>query len=198
MKFIRSNKPSSLSDEELITEFRLTGNKKSIANLFERYAHLVFGVCMKYLKDQDAAQDAAMEIFEKLFSDLQKHEVKYFKSWLYMVTKNHCLMQLRQEQSLRKKRIDFHKDESQLVEIHDEWHLEKIAAEIHLENLSAAIQKLNAEQKTCIELFYLREKSYQEIAEQTGFSLMSVKSFIQNGKRNLKIFLLTLNEQRID
>jgi RNA polymerase sigma-70 factor (ECF subfamily) len=55
--------------------------------------------------------------------------------------------------------------------------------------LEEAIQELSEEQKLCVNLFYLQKKSYQQITDRTGFTLMQVKSYIQNGKRNLKIIL---------
>ena len=197
MKFLRSGLKSSRSDEELIQQFRESGDKKIISTLFERYIHLVFGVCMKYLKDEDESKDAALEIFEKLSSDLQKHGVAYFKSWLYMVAKNHCLMKLRHAQSVFKKNNEYRKDEMAVVEYFPDGHQEKLETEYRIEQLDQAITELNPEQKQCIELFYLQEKSYVEIAEITGFTMMKVKSYIQNGKRNLKILLTQKNEQRI-
>jgi len=58
-----------------------------------------------------------------------------------------------------------------------------------LQQLPNAISNLNTEQRLCINLFYLKEKCYEEISMQTGYSLKQVKSYIQNGKRNLKIYL---------
>lgn len=197
MKFIKSGNKSELTDAELIEQFRVEGDKNFVVILFDRYAHLVFGVCMKYLKDEDASKDASMEIFEKLFIDLEKHKIQHFKSWLYMVSKNHCLMQLRQFQAATKKMHEMQKDESAIMESGTEQHLEKVEKEIQFDNLSLAISELKEEQKTCVELFYLKEKSYQEIAERTGYSMMQVKSNIQNGKRNLKIILSKLNEKKI-
>jgi RNA polymerase sigma factor (sigma-70 family) len=61
--------------------------------------------------------------------------------------------------------------------------------EINLSNLNEALKSLAEKQRICVELFYLQEKSYNEVAEITGFTMNEVKSFIQNGKRNLKIYL---------
>lgn len=58
-----------------------------------------------------------------------------------------------------------------------------------LKDLEEAMQHLKKEQKTCIRMFYLQRKSYQSIAEETGFNLLQVKSYIQNGKRNLRLLL---------
>jgi RNA polymerase sigma-70 factor (ECF subfamily) len=53
--------------------------------------------------------------------------------------------------------------------------------------LEKCIETLGDEQKQCVKLFYLQEKCYKEITESTGFDMNKVKSYIQNGKRNLKI-----------
>ncbi len=182
---------NSLQDNELVLKYKQTGDNTCVGVLFERYTHLVFGVCMKYLKDEDESQDALMHIFEKLLTDLKKHEIAQFKGWLHSVAKNHCLMFLRSRQSELKKKTELKKDSLVLMESGDELHLtsEKDKKEVLLNNLEQGIQQLKEEQKICVELFYLHEKCYQEIAQSTGYSMNEVKSYIQNGKRNLKIFL---------
>jgi RNA polymerase sigma factor (sigma-70 family) len=176
------------SDIELIAHYKEKGDNTIVGVLFERHTHLVFGVCMKYLKDEDAAADAVMQVFEKLLADLKKHTVDNFKGWLYMVTKNHCLMHLRGEKSLREKKKEFKKDAPVLMESSYVLHLEKEnTKETSLSMLEECISKLNEKQKISVELFFLKEKCYQEVADETGFSMNDVKSFIQNGKRNLKI-----------
>lgn len=188
MLFFKSNKNKELSDSELIQKYKESGNNHFVATLFDRYSHLVFGLCLKYLKDKDESKDAVLEIFEKLMTDLKAHEVKSFKSWLYMVAKNYCLMQLREQQAMQKKEDDFqwsansNIDFSLVHNVHDE-------KEQKLKLLEEALRMLNNEQRTCIELFYIQEKCYSEVAAITGFDLNQVKSYIQNGKRNIKIIL---------
>ena len=161
-----------------------------IGILYKRYAHLVLGLSIKYLKDEDEAKDAVMHIFEKLMSDLLKYEVQYFKSWLYTFSKNHCLMVLRTKQSRLGKEIDLQIHASSFMETETNLHLNTYETrEGEYNALDKAMGELNNEQRKCIELFYLKEKSYQEIAQSTGYTLNEVKSFIQNGKRNLKIKL---------
>lgn len=176
------------SDIELVQKFRKTQDNTVVGVLFERYTHLVFGVCMKYLKNKDEAQDAVMHIFEKLIVDLKKHTVENFKAWLYMVAKNHCLMQLRSGQSQLKKDKELKKDYPIVMETNYSLHLDnENNKEKELTDLEKCIEKLNEKQKLSVELFFLQEKCYQEVAEITGCSMNDVKSFIQNGKRNLKI-----------
>ena len=178
-----------LSDEVLVKSYRQNGDMALLGELYQRYTGLVFGVCMKYLKDEDDSKDAAMQIFEKLTISLKKHEVNNFRSWLHVLTKNHCLMWLRAEKNRHRKDIqdiNLEKDVEFVYYLHhnDENHTEE-----DLENLKIAINSLPDGQKQCIELFYLQEKCYKEIVGITGFELKKVKSYIQNGRRNLKNYL---------
>lgn len=169
----------------MVRAFQTTHHNKYIGVLFDRYGHLVFGVCLKYLKDTDESKDAVSQIFEKLMTDLLRMEITNFKSWLYMVSKNYCLMQLRKSKPEEKKDISILENR-----ISEDDELDKIELkEAQLNELTAAIKELSLEQQTCIELFYLQEKSYDEVAILTGYELKKVKSYIQNGKRNLKIKL---------
>lgn len=149
--------------------------------------HLVYGLCLKYLKDRDASQDAVMDIYETVSSKLKTMEVSHFKSWLYMVSKNHCLM------ILRKNNPEVNSEF--FMESQDAMHLkeEKIALENDLEALDECIEALKEEQKDCVKLFFIEKNSYQEVTDQTGIELKKVKSHIQNGKRNLKICLESKN-----
>ncbi len=179
-----------LSDNELIAEYKKSGDKNLVGELYERYTRFVFLVSMKYLKDEDLSKDAVMQIFEKLFDDLKKHDIQNFKAWLHVVTKNFCLLHLRGETYKTKKTTEYKKEQPKLMENDAVLHLEtENENERKLSQLSDAINELNEEQKLCVDLFYLQEKSYNEIADTTGFTLNQVKSYIQNGKRNLKNLL---------
>lgn len=185
---MENHQHTSSTDNELLANFYSSHDNKWLGILFQRYTLLLFGVCMKYLKNEEEAKDAVQQVFMKALTELEKYKVDYFKSWIYMVAKNHCLMKLRDHPGkhmaeLSDKMIHTLQEEENELK----WtHLEK---EHTLETLSASLQELSEEQKCCVILFYLEKKSYQEIAGQTGFSLMQVKSYIQNGKRNLKILL---------
>ena len=185
------------SDLELISRFKDTKDNSIIGELFTRYTHLVFGVCMKYLMDEDDSKDAVMHIFEKLPEDLRKHEITYFKGWIHSVAKNHCLMELRNKSNKHNKNEEFARDYDLIMETDYQMHLDGVnEKEQELTNLEEAIKELKDEQRICIELFYLQEKSYQEVAEETGYDLNKVKSCIQNGKRNLKILMTAENERQ--
>lgn len=183
---------NNLSDVDLVSEYQKDGNKAIVGILYKRYSHLVLGLCMKYLRSLDEAEDMVIHVFTKLLEDLAKHQIEYFKSWLYTYSKNHCLMHLRSAQVRIKKELEYKENIKLLVESDDELHQNITKKEVVLTALELAIEELTHEQKICIKLFYLRQKSYQEIVDETGYSLNNVKSFIQNGKRNLKIKLINL------
>ncbi len=172
----------SLSDKELLTRYRKTGNRKYLAIVFERYMHLVYGLCLKYLKSREDSQDAVMDIFERLTDILRNEEVNYFKSWLYTVSKNHCLVQLR-----RHKEIVSMDENFMELDHYDHPNGEADELEQNLKKLEKCIETLKDEQKKCISMFFLQKKSYAVISSSTKLKLNEVKSFIQNGKRNLKI-----------
>jgi RNA polymerase sigma-70 factor (ECF subfamily) len=179
-----------LSDSELVEQFKADGNQMLIGELFRRYRHLVYGVCMKYLADEDESQDVQMQVFEKLLTDLHRHEISQFKGWLYAVARNECLMYLRSRKSKRLHEQELQKDLAGFMETETPVHPDGVTEqEWLLRQMENGLQHLNEQQRNCIELFYLQKKSYQQVADQTGYSLTEVKSHIQNGKRNLKILL---------
>ena len=183
-----SGKHQKISDEELLEKYRLSGNLDLLGELFSRYMHLVYGVSLKYFKDRDEAQDAVMNIFEKLVADLPKHEVQNFKSWLYVLTKNHCLMEIRSKKS-SDRRLEGLKIEQEFMESEYNMHPIDREEEFLSDALKDCIEKLKSEQKQCIELFYYKKLCYQEVAEKLNMDEKKVKSYLQNGKRNLKICL---------
>ncbi|CAN5437233.1 sigma-70 family RNA polymerase sigma factor [soil metagenome] len=184
----------NLSDNDLVLRFKETGDNLCIGELFSRYRHLVFGVCMKYLQDEDESQDVQMQVFEKLLRDLQRHSIEQFKGWLYTVTKNECLMYIRSRKSKRLNNQELKKDLSGLMESEIAMHPEGITDTEHqLREMEDSMEGLGENQRRCLELFYLELKCYKEVSEITGFSLNEVKSFIQNGKRNLKLLMSKRN-----
>ncbi|MEN8201426.1 MAG: sigma-70 family RNA polymerase sigma factor [Bacteroidota bacterium] len=183
-----SGKHKEISDKDLLDTYRKTSSLEVLGELYARYMHLVYGVSLKYFGDRSDAQDAVMHIFEKLVEDLPRHEVRNFKSWLYVLTKNHCLMEIRSKKS-SDQRLEGLKIEQEFMESADELHPMDREDEIIEKALKECIEKLKSEQKQCIELFYYQKLCYQEIAEKLGINEKKVKSYLQNGKRNLKICL---------
>lgn len=191
--FFKRKKNNPHTDSELIELYKSSLDLIYTGELFQRYSHLVFGICMKYLKNEEESRDAVMNIFEKLIEDLKKHEINNFKSWLHTVARNHCLMFLRSKQKVH---MTSEENAIEVMEFSYGLHQDKEPQlEVKLGNLDDCIKKLIEEQKICVELFYLEEKCYKEITELTNYSLNEVKSYIQNGKRNLKNCLSKKDEQ---
>lgn len=177
-----------LSDEELILQNKARPNNKTLAVIYERYGHLVLGSCMKYLKNIQEAEDMTSSIFEKLPEKILQHEIRYFKSWLYQMSKNECLMKL------RKKKV-YTQDVNEQMLSSDEQEDDKVEKEVQIKQLEVALDELKDKQKECVVLFYLEELSYQEISDRLNLDIKTVKSQIQNGKRNLKIKLEKSHEE---
>ena len=183
-----SGKHPNRTDEELLRQFDRNGSLDTLGELYSRYMHLVDGVSLKYLGNREDARDAVMQIFEKLILDLPGQEVRNFKSWLYVLTKNFCLMQIRSKKSSSGK-LEGYKIEQEFMESEPEMHpLDREDQSVE-DALKDCIEQLKHEQKKCIELFYYQKLCYQEIAENLDLSEKKVKSYLQNGKRNLKICL---------
>lgn len=179
---------SNLNDSELIDRFRYSHNNQYVGELYLRYAHLVLGLCIKYYKDTDLAQDATMNIFELLLHELKRHKIDHFKSWLYTVSKNYCLQELRKTQTQLKKDDAYAVFYAETMELDDSLHL-NTKKELLLTEMEQALNQIKYNQRLCLKMFYLDGKSYADISKELDFSLKDVKSNIQNGKRNLKIIL---------
>ena len=182
---VKTNRYDSLSDNELLVNYHQSKDPQWIGILLERYTLLLLGVCMKYLKNEEEAKDAVQQVFLKVLTEVTKYKIDFFKSWLYMVAKNHCLMNLRAQQGKHMKELS----EEAAIEQHETDRNDLLANEKTYLLLEQSVHELNVEQKQCVTLFYLEKKSYQQITEATGFNLMQVKSHIQNGKRNLRMLL---------
>ena len=182
---MNKSKYQHISDTELLNRFNAGHDNEWLGILLERYTILLLGVSMKYLKNEEEAKDAVQQVFLKAIDELHKYKVVYFKSWIYMIAKNYCLMKLRS-----KGRFSAEINENTLTTAAEPDEKNNyIEKDKTLDDLAGALQQLNKEQQLCVTLFYLEKKSYQEISQQSSFNIMQVKSHIQNGKRNLKIIM---------
>ncbi|MDL2244619.1 sigma-70 family RNA polymerase sigma factor [Parabacteroides sp. OttesenSCG-928-J18] len=180
--FKRNN--AKLTDEQLLAAYKRTGNSDYFGTLYNRYTPLLYGVCLKYLNNAERAEDAVMELFEQLLPKVNQYEIAVFRTWLHTVVKNHCLQILRKESRAIIADIDIDRMESDdIMYLLDE---EETDSE-RLEMLRHCLDKLPEEQKQSITLFFMDDMSYADIVDSTGYTLSRVKSYIQNGKRNLKI-----------
>lgn len=180
--FLRRKIQQQASDEALVAQLR-RGDRNALGDLWDRYAHLLFGVGMKYLKDVERSKDEVVELFTGLPELLARHEVERFRPWVHTVMRNRCLMALRNERHVRGT-PDLGATDPEADTMN-----EQMLREAGLEQLEKAIEQLNDGQRTCIRLFYLQHKSYQQVAEQTAFAIDQVRSHLQNGRRNLRIIL---------
>lgn len=184
MPFLQQHTKQEADDASLVREYKETGRLEVLAALYERYMDLVYGVCLKYL-DDDSAKDAVMQIFEELIPKVKQHDIQAFRGWLHVLARNHCLMKIRKA-GTRGRIVAL--EEDGFMESEHNYHPDSgNGLEDNLQAMERCMEKLPAEQKTSVDLFYLQEKSYREVAEITGFDMTKVKSYIQNGKRNLKI-----------
>jgi RNA polymerase sigma factor (sigma-70 family) len=180
--FLKDIRDSQKADQELVSQYKRDGDIRILGELYQRYMDLIYAVCLKYLKEPAGAQDAVMGIFEDLVNKLRKHEVTYFKGWLYTVAKNYCLMQLRSQKQMPVSYVP------EFMQLTENPHLETVfEKELNLNQLTKCIDGLSPDQKQTVQLFYLEQKSYKEIAGITRMDWNKVRSLVQNGRRNLKI-----------
>ncbi|MFT3911992.1 MAG: sigma-70 family RNA polymerase sigma factor [Ferruginibacter sp.] len=181
MAFLK-NILSTAPDDELVTQYKATGDMKLLSDLYQRYMDLVYGVCLKYMSEPENAKDCVINIFEELVTKVKKYEIENFKAWLYQLAKNHCLMKIRANKNKPRK------VNHEFVHLEENVHLNGVfEKEAHFEKMEYCLGQLVDEQRQVIELFYLKEKCYKSIADITGLDANKVRSFIQNGRRNLKI-----------
>lgn len=189
MIFFKKIQFHKLSDAELVKQYLQHGKSEYVGELFSRYSHLIYGVCLHYLNNRSDAKDAVLSIFERLIKDIQVHEITNFKAWLHTVSRNFCLVQIRgRNRSSIRNHIFSDQYENELVYQPD---FEISKEDKDYDEVYAAIKELNKEQQLCIDMFFLQNKSYNDIVSCTGYTHDQVKSYIQNGKRNLKNLLIS-------
>jgi RNA polymerase sigma factor (sigma-70 family) len=186
LRFLKTIYGGGKTDKQLVAAFKENGDIRYLSELYQRYMELVFGVCLKYLRDGEKSKDAVMDIFEELNRKLKQHEVDNFKAWLQVLARNYCLMQLRTPKNLQTSEFN---PEFMQSAAQDHLENEVLEREAGFERLEDCLGQLAPDQKQAIELFFVQKKCYNEIAGLTGFEWNKVRSHIQNGKRNLKICL---------
>lgn len=177
------------SDEELLKHYKESGDKKIFADLFKKYVSVVYGTCLFYLQDKDEAQDATMQLFEKLMLDINSRDIANFKGWLSFVVRNHCISIIRKNKTAFKHNKSYYEFELEDSNYDTEEKIASVSDNVLLEKMAECMPKLKEKQRLCVELFYLKNKSYQEISVEMSLTLNEIKSHIQNGKRNLKLLI---------
>jgi RNA polymerase sigma-70 factor (ECF subfamily) len=192
---ISGNKRIQKSDEDLLKEFRTSGDPEPLGELYSHYMHLVYGVCLKYFRDREESKDAVMQIFEKLINEIPVHDIENFRNWLYVVTRNYCLMEIRSRKS-HNERMQEWMNETMFMENGQDLHpIDSDGYDVD-KALEDCIERLKDEQRLCIRQFYFDNKCYKEIAVNLDLDEKKVKSHLQNGKRNLKLCLEEKNERK--
>jgi len=185
------------SDKELLQEYKITGDKQVIGEFYRRYMKFTFFICLKYLQNSEQSEEAVMQIFEKLFEDLKRFDIDNFKPWLHSVARNHCMLMHRANSYAIKRNEELKKDSTVFMESDDDLYLDtEKDNEMKLKFMKECLEILKLQQKECIQYFYIEQKCYQEVSEITGYNMKKVKSYIQNGKRNLKNCIEGKYEQR--
>lgn len=182
-------KKEYVSDEALLLDFRQSGDKDLFAELFKKHVTTVYGTCLFYLQDKDEAQDATMILFEKMLLDIGTREINNFKAWLGFVVRNHCISLIRKKKTVNKNLKSYYEFELEDSSYETEEKIQSVSDDVLLQEMKSCLPKLKERQRICVEQFYLHNKSYQDIANETGYNLNEVKSHIQNGKRNLKLLI---------
>lgn len=182
MKLLTPTHSTNIEDNVLLERYAQSGNLELLGELYSRHTELVYYVCLRYFKDEEKSKDAVMQIFEELIDKVSRQEIKDFPKWLYVVSKNHCLMDIRSRKN--KQEISLEEFVEYPLKVHQEENYADKEERISL--MERCMDKLPKKQKISIDLFFLNEKCYKEIVDTTGFSMKEVKSYIQNGKRNLK------------
>lgn len=184
MLFFKRHRAEELSDDELLVKLKETGDSSHFEQLYERYIPMIYGLCLKYLQNPEKSQDAVMDIYENISPKIGNYEIAIFKNWLYSVVKNHCFHILREDKKTIV--VDFDSNlmesDSVLTLLNDEANRDEKE-----EALNKCIEQLPDPQRISVIKFFFEDKSYADIVDETGYHLKSVKSYIQNGKRNLKI-----------
>ena len=186
------NKKVNKTDEDLIAAYKQSGDKNVFADLFKNHVNIIYGTCLFYLQDKDEAKDEVMNIFEKLLLDLKQNDIKNFKAWLSFVVRNHCISVIRKRNTATKNIKGYYDYEYKETTYETELKIESVSEDRLIDNMKECLSQLKETQRQCIELFYLQNLSYQQVSELTAYEINEVKSYIQNGKRKLKLLIEAL------
>ena len=186
------NKKVNKTDEDLLAAYKESGDKNVFADLFKNHVNTIYGTCLFYLQDKDEAKDEVMNVFEKLLLDLKQNDIKNFKAWLSFVVRNHCISVIRKKNTAFKNVKSYYDYEHKETTYETELKIETVSDDKLMERMQECLSQLKETQRKCIELFYLKDLSYQQISELTGYEINEVKSYIQNGKRKLKLMIEAL------
>ncbi len=162
------------------------GEEEPFQVLFERYGELVFGYCVKLLKDRERAEDASQEAWVKIIKNANKYECQgKFRAWLLQITRNTCFSLFR---DLKKNRTEDVSDH-EIEDMSQKSILDLMSAEENKAKLKKCIEDLPENQRLALLVWMTEDKSYEEIAEHMQTSVSAVKSLLFRSRQSLKEML---------
>lgn len=175
-------------DDIILVEATLKGSRPAFQLLVERYQHFVFTVAFKILRSREEAEEAAQDVFVKVYKTLNSYEKKSkFSTWLYTVTYRTAIDIARKKQLL----TDSIDDDTIFLQIETAAHnpLEEVQQSDLQAQLQLAIKQLRSEDAALITLFYLNEKTVKEISEITGLTETNIKTKLHRTRELLRAHL---------
>jgi RNA polymerase sigma-70 factor (ECF subfamily) len=168
-----------LTDEEVIDRYLATQSSVYFSMLYDRYITKVYSKAISLLKDEAKAQDAAQEIFIKIFTHLAKFNKKSkFSTWVYSITYNFCIDVIRKSKKQSKLFSDEEAEGQEVIEEIDD----KVLLEMELERLKTVLDLLNVDDKAVLIMKYKEGLSIKEISEVFDKTESAIKMKIKRAK----------------
>lgn len=171
------------TDEELVRLFIVTQRNPYFEELYERCSNKVYRKCLSFVKDQAKAEDFTHDIFLKLIFKLGSYqENARFSTWLYSITYNYCMDQLR----INKKRAEVYDDEK--LEVPDDTDLNTMFEEpdVEAKRLNRAMERLTTEEKSVLMMKYQDELSIREISDIFKITESATKMRLLRSREKLR------------
>lgn len=173
----------SLSDQRIIELYLDSQNPTYFSEIYERYSGKVFGKCLTLLRDSALAEDAAQDIFTKIFLKLSSfNKDAMFSTWLYAITYNYCIDIIRKD----KKSIFSDMDEKNLKDVSDDEIGDRELKEMEIEELKKALNKIPQDDQAILLMKYHDDMSIKEICDLLDKSESAVKMKILRAKQRVR------------
>lgn len=190
----------ALEDLDLVALAR-NGDQVAYSKLMSRYRDSIFFMVLKMVHNRDDAEDLTIEAFGKAFNNIANYSADYaFSTWLFKIATNNCIDFIRKKR-LQTTSIDqTSKNEDGesapiAVKDHNPDPEETMVKEQRAAKIRAAIEQLSPKYRSLIELRYLDELSYEEIAEKLDLPLGTVKAQLFRAKDMLYNILKVAKEK---
>lgn len=173
------DKLRSLTEQELVAHFRAGGERRWFAELYRRERRGVYGLCLKYLRDPAAAEDACHEAFARAFEHFEDFDGERFSPWLRRIAANLSIDQLRSERP--------NAESSPEIAAPEPSAERQLGGRRALAAALEVVRSLGSDQRRAFVMFHIEGLSYQEIADRTDLELHTVRSQLQNARRNFHL-----------